>query len=81
MFANSESFASSSAWDSLLARHSRELAQEVTERLTALQVVDQVLERHAGSAEAWHSIQNLGVCYDDAICHNSFTVLGLPIRR
>ena len=63
--------------DCLFTRHGRKLAQEFRERVTAFQVVDQVLEWHARTLKARRSTHNFRVGHDNAISHIYCIVPGL----
>lgn len=49
----------------LLSTHRRERTKKVLERIPGLEVVDEVLDRHAGSHEDGHSTHDLGVAVHD----------------
>ena len=56
--------------NSHLVRDAGKLPQEVTQRVPALKVIDEVLEGNPGATKARRSIQDLWISHDDRIRHN-----------
>ena len=47
--------------DCLVTLHSRKVVEELIQRISSGQVVEEILHRHAGSSEDWRAPEDLGV--------------------
>ncbi len=58
-------FASSKKRNYLLARYARKAVEEISNRITVLKVIDQILDRHACARETRGATHNLRIDFDD----------------
>ena len=47
--------------DCLLTLHSRKVVEELIQRISGGQVVEEILDRHAGSSEDWRTPEDLRI--------------------
>src|SRR6267154_325537 len=64
---NDQLFSMLQSGDGCLARHRRKLFQKLDERVSAFQIIEQILERHPGAAEDRGSAKDVRVSHDDSI--------------
>src|SRR5947208_13782267 len=65
---------------SLLAAYRRELLQKLIQRITRLEIVEQVIDRNARSDEYQLAAHDLGVAVDDLLLDGHRTSV-LPLHR
>src|SRR5712664_1004117 len=68
---NDQLFSMLQSGDGCLARHRRKLFQKLfqklDERVSAFQIIEQILERHPGAAEDRGSAEDIRISHDDSI--------------
>jgi hypothetical protein len=69
ILANSKSFASSSAWIAISGVNGRKLPEKLVQRVTALKVIDRILEGNARAAKTRHSTQYFRVDHNYGLAH------------
>jgi hypothetical protein len=53
--------------DHLVPLHGREIVEELIQRISGGQVVEEILYRHAGSPEDWRTPEDLGIDLHDRV--------------